>query len=299
MILCFGEALVDLIQDPASDSPEAADSFTAHFGGALANVAVAAARRGATAGLAGAAGDDDWGRWLARAARARGRRPALLRPSWRGSRPRSRSRRFDETGAPSFEIYGDAVAGRGRVGRAEPRRRDRCRRGVRLQLDDAGDRGRARGDAPRPRARARAWRPRLLRSEHPPEPLGRRRASRGRRLARGDRGLVPGPRQPPRGDGDHRPRRPARCRGAIAAIGAELAVVTLGAEGAVIRGACEAEAPAPEVERRLDPRCRRRLHGHARRRAGGAGWDPAARERALPAALDAAAAACTRSVALD
>src|SRR4029078_2684926 len=41
------------------------------------------------------------------------------------------------------------------------------------------------------------------------------------------------------------PRAPP---GEMAALGAELAVVTLGAEGAVIRGACEAEAPAPAVE---------------------------------------------------
>ena len=34
----------------------------------------------------------------------------------------------------------------------------------------------------------------------------------------------------------------------IAALGAEIAVVTLGADGVVVRGACEAELPAPEVE---------------------------------------------------
>ena len=41
---------------------------------------------------------------------------------------------------------------------------------------------------------------------------------------------------------------PREAAAELAALGAELAVVTLGAEGAVIRGACEAEAPAPAVE---------------------------------------------------
>ena len=79
VILCLGEALVDLICERPVASLTEADSFTPHFGGALANVAVAASRAGADAGLAGAAGDDEWGRWLRDAARARGRRPALLR----------------------------------------------------------------------------------------------------------------------------------------------------------------------------------------------------------------------------
>src|SRR5207245_655864 len=55
--LCIGEALVDLVA-------EAPERFVPHPGGAVANVAVAAARRGARVALAGAAGDDRWGRWL-------------------------------------------------------------------------------------------------------------------------------------------------------------------------------------------------------------------------------------------
>ena len=41
---------------------------------------------------------------------------------------------------------------------------------------------------------------------------------------------------------------PRRAADELAAMDVELAVVTLGPEGAVIRGACEAEQPAPEVE---------------------------------------------------
>jgi len=62
--LCLGEALVDLICEyPVSDLADA-HAFVPHFGGAVANVAVVAARAGASVALAGGAGDDAWGRWL-------------------------------------------------------------------------------------------------------------------------------------------------------------------------------------------------------------------------------------------
>jgi sugar/nucleoside kinase (ribokinase family) len=63
-VVCLGEALVDLIcPDPVDDAADAAN-FETHFGGALANVAVAIRRAGAPAALAGGCGDDDWGRFL-------------------------------------------------------------------------------------------------------------------------------------------------------------------------------------------------------------------------------------------
>ena len=64
MIVCLGEALVDLICERPVRSLAEADAFSPHFGGALANVAVAARRAGADSALAGAAGDDEWGRWI-------------------------------------------------------------------------------------------------------------------------------------------------------------------------------------------------------------------------------------------
>jgi sugar/nucleoside kinase (ribokinase family) len=64
-ILCLGEALVDLVcQRPVASFAEA-DAFVPRFGGAGANVAVTAARRGADVALAGGAGTDPWGTWLA------------------------------------------------------------------------------------------------------------------------------------------------------------------------------------------------------------------------------------------
>jgi sugar/nucleoside kinase (ribokinase family) len=45
-------------------SLDEADMFVPHFGGAVANVALLAARAGGRTALAGGVGDDPWGRWL-------------------------------------------------------------------------------------------------------------------------------------------------------------------------------------------------------------------------------------------
>jgi sugar/nucleoside kinase (ribokinase family) len=63
-ILCLGEALVDLVCERPAASISEADAFVPHFGGAIANVAVTAARRGADVALAGGVGSDAWGGWL-------------------------------------------------------------------------------------------------------------------------------------------------------------------------------------------------------------------------------------------
>lgn len=71
-IVCLGEALVDLIcPDPVTSAAEAR-RYEAHPGGALANVAVAAARAGAPAALAGGIGTDPFGRLLMDRIRAEG-----------------------------------------------------------------------------------------------------------------------------------------------------------------------------------------------------------------------------------
>jgi sugar/nucleoside kinase (ribokinase family) len=63
-VLCLGEAIVDLVcERPVRDLSEAR-AFVPHCGGAVANAAVVAARCGAEVSLAGGVGDDAWGRWL-------------------------------------------------------------------------------------------------------------------------------------------------------------------------------------------------------------------------------------------
>jgi fructokinase len=63
-ILCVGEALVDLTCERPVASIAEADAFVPHVGGGAAAVAVTAARRGADVALAGGVGDDAWGDWL-------------------------------------------------------------------------------------------------------------------------------------------------------------------------------------------------------------------------------------------
>jgi fructokinase len=298
MILCLGEALVDLICERPSSSLAEVDSFTPHFGGALANVAVAAARAGGDAGLAGAAGDDEWGRWL----RARLERESVD-VRWfellEGELTPLAFALVDEHGEASFQIYGDAIAVA--IAAVEPR------------LEDAID-----------AADALVFSSTTLASERE-----RRITLRARELARarGVRVLFDPNIRPNRWGGDERPAVEAsaqlvagsfcvRCNReeacAIAAIdepsaaatklagmGAELAVVTLGADGAVIAGACEAEAPSPEVDVVSTLGAGDAFMGTLAAGLAALDWDPARAGEALPAALAVAAEACTRYSALD
>ncbi len=62
--LCLGDALVDLICERHIRSLGEADAFSPHFGGVVANVAAVASAAGANVALLGGVGDDPWGRWL-------------------------------------------------------------------------------------------------------------------------------------------------------------------------------------------------------------------------------------------
>jgi fructokinase len=297
VILCLGEGLVDMICERPVASLIEADSFAPHFGGALANVAVAARRAGAESALAGAAGADDWGVWL------RGRLEAeevdlrffeLLE----GEQTPVAFAWFDALGEPSFQIYGDAVAVAveavaprleeaiaassalvfGSTTLATPGEREvtlRARelaleRGVRVCFDPNIRPNRWGGD-PRPAAEAARG---LVAGSYLV------RANRDEAMAIA---------------GVDDPRRAAE---ELAAMGAELAVVTLGAEGALIRGACEAEAPALAVEVRSTIGAGDAFMGALLAGIAAAGWDPSRAEEALAPALDAAAEACTRWSAL-
>jgi len=104
-IVCLGEALVDLIGEPAGGEPE---RFGVHFGGALANVAVAAARSGAPAALFGGVGDDHFGRLLRRGLAAEGVDVAGLQ-TLPGTATAFAFVRVDGAGDPSFELHGAGI----------------------------------------------------------------------------------------------------------------------------------------------------------------------------------------------
>jgi fructokinase len=298
VIVCLGEGLVDLICERPVASLTEADSFAPHFGGALANVAVAAARRGAPTALAGAAGDDEWGRWLS----ARLEREGVDMTYFElleGEQTPIAFASFDPDGEPSFQIYGDAVeiavqavgprlepameGAEGLVyssttlateGEREVTLRARelaLESGARVCLDPNIRPNRWGGD-PAPAARA-------SRDLIPGSALVRANRSEAMAIAGVD---------DPRAAADE-----------LVALGAELAVVTLGAEGAVMRGACEAEAPAPDVEVVSTLGAGDAFMGTLVGELAVSGWDLERAGEALVPALDAAADACTRWAALD
>jgi sugar/nucleoside kinase (ribokinase family) len=107
-IACLGEALVDLICERPVTGPTDVDAFVPHFGGALANVAVQAARRGAEVGICGGVGDDPWGRWLEQQLREAGVDTADFVFERGGSTPLALVT-IDGRGEPSYAIYGSTT----------------------------------------------------------------------------------------------------------------------------------------------------------------------------------------------
>ena len=298
MIVCLGEALVDLICERPVRSLDEADSFSPHFGGALANVAVAARRAGADSALAGAAGDDEWGRWLARRLEREGVGLDFFELIAGAQTPLAFAI-FDADGEPTFQIYGDAIelAVAAVAPRLEPaieaatalvygsttlatsgerkvtlRARELAlERGVRVCFD--------------PNIRPNRW-------GGDPEPA----AAISRELVAGSTVVRTNRTEATEIAGVEDPREAAD---AIAALGAELAVVTLGAEGAVIRGACEAEAPTPAVEVVSTIGAGDAFMGTLVAGLAKLDWNLSRADEALGPALDAAADACTRMPALD
>ena len=298
MILCLGEALVDLICERRIRSFAEADSFRPHFGGALANVAVATARAGAEAGLAGGAGDDEWGRWLRERLEVEGvdlRWFALLE----GAETPVAFATFDLTGEPSFQIYGESISAV--TAELEPQLEQAVGEAEALvfsstTLVEPGER----------RATLRARELALERGVRvcfDPNIRPNRWGGDRRRAAEASRGLVAGSylvranrteaveiaeTDDPRAAAD-----------ALAGMGCELAVVTLGEEGAVIRGAVEAEAPAPAVKVVSTLGAGDAFMGTLVAGLAERDWDGAQAGDALAPALDAAADACTRWGALE
>jgi fructokinase len=107
--LCFGEALVDFVCEHAVDAPSQADAFVPRFGGDVANAAVSAARLGADVALAGGAGNDAWGAWLRDRLAAEG-----VGLDWfallDGVSTPIAFVTVDSEGEPAFAFYGESVA---------------------------------------------------------------------------------------------------------------------------------------------------------------------------------------------
>jgi fructokinase len=298
VILCLGEGLVDLICERPVDSLTEADSFRPHFGGALANVAVAASRAGAEAALAGGAGDDEWGRWL-RDRLERERVDLSFFELLEGEATPIAFASFDRGGEPSFEIHGDAVAVA--VRSAVPRIDQALAAASALVFSSTTLAGAAERELTL-RARELALergarvcfdpniRPNRWGGEVGPAADASRELVAGSFLLRANRDEALAI------AGVDNPRRAAA---ELAGMGAELAVVTLGPEGAVMRGACEAEAPAPAVDVVSTIGAGDAFMGTLVAEIAKRDWDASRAGEALAPALEASARACTHWGALD
>ena len=85
------------------------DAFVPHLGGAVANVSVIAARLGAHIALAGGAADDGWGRWLRDRLRREGIDLSLFELAPEAQTPIELVT-VGPDGDPRYELYGEEVA---------------------------------------------------------------------------------------------------------------------------------------------------------------------------------------------
>jgi fructokinase len=298
MILCLGEALVDLICERPARSLAEADSLRPHFGGALANVAVAASRAGAEVGLAGAAGDDQWGEWLRERLEREGVDLSFFE-LLAGEQTPIAFATIDAAGEPSFEIYGDAI--------------ETAVESVGRRLDDAlaaaGALVFGSTTLATPGERAVTLRARELALERgipvcfDPNIRPNRWGGQVGPGARASRELVAGSflvrANRAEAAAIAEVEDPVEAADRIVEMGATLVVVTLGPDGAVLRGACTAHAAAPEVEVVTTLGAGDAFMGTLVAGIALRDWDPGRAAEAVGPALDAAAAACERWAALD
>jgi fructokinase len=290
VIVCLGEAIVDLVCERKGASLADADSFKPHYGGALANVAVACRRAGADCALAGGVGDDDWGQWLEDAlaregidVRLHARVPGVDTPIAFVT--------FDDRGEPSFRIYGEGiVAGVRSLAGREDALADTASALIFGSNTLVGEPERGLTLA----ARRLAWRrdvpvlfdpnlrPHRWRDLHKALKLCRE-MSEGAFLVRANQEEA----KLLTGESD-----PGLAAEALSSPGSRLAVVTRGADGAVMRGACEAEVPGVHVDVVSTMGAGDAFMGALAAGLERLDWDAARAGEALPAAVEASAAAC-------
>jgi fructokinase len=292
-LICLGEALVDLICPEPVASPAEAGRFEVHPGGALANVAVAACRAGAPAALASACGRDDRGRYLRKRLGAAGVDLSFY-AELNGVPTPFAFASLDPDLEPTFEIHGagidDSIASL--AGREEEIAAaaaavvfgsntlvdERSREVTAAVVTAAGARG-----APvlfDPNLRPGRWqaiedaRGRCLDFVAAADVL-RCNLTEARLLA-----------------GDDRLEAAAAAEAAVA-LGPELVIVTAGPDAAVARGACEAEALPERVEVVSPLGAGDAFMGAFAAGLHAGGYDLAAADVALEAAVAAGARVCT------
>jgi sugar/nucleoside kinase (ribokinase family) len=290
-ILCLGEAIVDLVCERELDSPAEADCFRPCFGGALANVAVSAARSGAEAELVGGVGDDPFGHWLADGLIAEGVGVEALSFLPDIGTPIAVIT-FNHEREPDFHVYDEGIPTT--FCSADPHLEKAVDRAEALAFGSntlVGDRERELTMRARGLALERGipvlFDPNLREHRWEDLELARQRcleAAEGifcLRLNQAEAGWLA-----PDAEG------PAAAAEELAARGSRLVVVTLGGDGALARGAATAEAPGVDVEVVSPLGAGDAFMGGLAAGFAKRGWDPEAVGDALDEANAAGARAC-------
>ena len=295
--LCLGDALVDMVGERPGCELTEIDRFSPHFGGAAANVALVAAKAGAQIALAGGAGDDDWGHWLLGRLRE-ARVDVSLFELAAGIQTPLVFVTVDADAEPDYHIHGELAGNLARV------LRDRLEQAVEASaalfistntLVEPGER------TVTMRARElmlQRGRPvifdanlRLSRWSSRTDALASANACvRGALLVRANRAEA----ELMTGEQD-----PERAAMALVKAGAKLVVLTLGAEGAILRGALRASVPGVACRPINTAGAGDVLTGTLLARLALSAFYPSSVAANLPEAIEAAARACERWGAVD
>lgn len=297
-VLFLGETLVDLICERPLESWSQADSFVPHCGGAPTNAAIVSARCGAQVALAGGVGDDHWGRWLEDRLRAE-----RIDLRWWKRLPGVQTGVafdvIDPLGVPDFLIYGQGIEPA--LEALEPELEAAVSASVALELGSntlLGERERAISLRARELV-VEAGKPlvvdvnlRLSRWERPAQAVNTVQSlCAGAFLVKVNREearLLSGESDPAHG-------AEALC----ARFGARVVVVTLGADGALIRGEARADAKGVSAEAVDTTGAGDVLLGVLLAALAHSGFDPAAAAAVLPLAMSNAARSTERYGAVD
>jgi len=291
VIVCLGEAIVDLVCERELAEPGEADHFVPHPGGALANVAVAARRAGGESALLGGVGDDAWGSWM-REKLWQERVEVQWMETIEDLATPVAFVTFDWEREPSFALYGEGIAPAMRA--ASPHLAEAIGAATALVFGSNTLVGEPERELTlRARRAARdAGVPILFDPNLRPNRWGD--MDRAVRLCRevidGAFLVRANEREASELTGDSDPAAAAE---SLCALGATLAVVTIGRGGAVLRGAASGEQASPDVEVVSPLGAGDAFMGALAAGLGTVGWDPSRAAEALGGAVEAGARACT------
>jgi sugar/nucleoside kinase (ribokinase family) len=293
----LGEALVDMVGEQRGRRLPEISRFSPHFGGVAANVALVAAEAGARVALAGGAGDDVWGAWLLERLRE-ARVDVSLFELIPGMETPLAFVSVDEDGQPSYELRGDPAGTtvRALADRLEEAVADSAALFINTNtLVDRAERELTM------EARALALERdqpvifdanvRLHRWDSRTDAAASSNACvPGALLVRANRAEA----ELMTGESD-----PERAATALVKGGARLVVLTLGSEGALLRGALRADVPGVPAKVVNTAGAGDVLTGTLLARLALSGFYPSAVAAGLPEAVEAAARTCEKWGAVD